>query len=89
MRPRASTARCSSSFLAARAGYRFRIAVAVLLDPVLIPFGSVDPLQGEAAIDEASRQADLGVRGFKFHPSVQAFDPSATSVGDAASANFS
>jgi uncharacterized protein len=43
---------------------------------VLIPFGSVDPLQGEAAIDEARRQADLGVRGFKFHPSVQAFDPS-------------
>ena len=44
---------------------------------VLIPFGSVDPLQGEAAVDEARRQAlDLGVRGFKFHPSMQAFDPS-------------
>ncbi|MGV3714132.1 amidohydrolase family protein [Pseudolysinimonas sp.] len=43
---------------------------------VLIPFGSVDPLQGEAAVDEARRQAELGVRGFKFHPSVQAFDPS-------------
>ncbi|MGO2111651.1 MAG: amidohydrolase family protein, partial [Pseudoclavibacter sp.] len=44
---------------------------------VLIPFGTVDPLQGEAAVEEAKRQADdLGVRGFKFHPTVQAFDPS-------------
>jgi len=44
---------------------------------VLIPFGSVDPLQGEAAVEEARRQAiELGVRGFKFHPTVQAFDPS-------------
>jgi predicted TIM-barrel fold metal-dependent hydrolase len=43
---------------------------------VLIPFGSVDPLQGEAAVDEARRQASIGVRGFKFHPTVQAFDPS-------------
>jgi predicted TIM-barrel fold metal-dependent hydrolase len=43
---------------------------------VLIPFGSVDPLQGAAAVDEAKRQIALGVRGFKFHPSVQAFDPS-------------
>lgn len=45
---------------------------------VLLAFGSVDPLQGDAAIDEARRQVtELGVRGFKFHPSVQAFDPSA------------
>lgn len=44
---------------------------------VLVPFGTVDPLQGEAAIDELRRQADeLGVRGFKFHPTVQGFDPS-------------
>jgi predicted TIM-barrel fold metal-dependent hydrolase len=42
---------------------------------VLIPFGSVDPLQGDAAVDEAKRQAALGARGFKFHPSVQNFDP--------------
>jgi predicted TIM-barrel fold metal-dependent hydrolase len=46
---------------------------------ILIPFGSVDPLQGEAAVEEARRQAaDLGVRGFKFHPTVQGFDPSAS-----------
>ena len=46
---------------------------------VLIPFGSVDPRRGQAAIEGARRQADeLGVRGFKFHPSLQGFDPSDT-----------
>ena len=45
---------------------------------VLIAFGSVDPLQGAAAVEEAQRQVrELGVQGFKFHPSVQGFDPSA------------
>jgi predicted TIM-barrel fold metal-dependent hydrolase len=44
---------------------------------VLIPFGSVDPLQDGAALVEATRQAEeLGVQGFKFHPTVQDFDPS-------------
>jgi len=44
---------------------------------ILIPFGSVDPLQGHAAIEKANRLVhDFGVRGFKFHPSVQGFDPS-------------
>jgi predicted TIM-barrel fold metal-dependent hydrolase len=44
---------------------------------VLIPFGSVDPLQGAAAVDAARRLVDeSGVRGFKFHPTVQGFDPS-------------
>lgn len=44
---------------------------------VLLPFGSVDPRTGEEAIVEAQRQAqELGVRGFKFHPTVQGFDPS-------------
>lgn len=43
---------------------------------VLIPFGSVDPL-GEAAVDDARRLVEeSGVRGFKFHPTVQGFDPS-------------
>lgn len=46
---------------------------------VLIPFGSVDPRRGQAAIEDARRQADeLGVWGFKFHPSLQGFDPSDT-----------
>jgi uncharacterized protein len=43
---------------------------------VLIPFGSVDPRRGAAAVDQARRLVeDHGVRGFKFHPSVQAFAP--------------
>lgn len=43
---------------------------------VLIPFGSVDPLQGRAAVDRARRLVDKhGVRGFKFHPSLQGFVP--------------
>jgi predicted TIM-barrel fold metal-dependent hydrolase len=43
---------------------------------VLIPFGSVDPHQGPAAVDRARRLVeDHGVRGFKFHPSLQAFSP--------------
>ncbi|NKX54668.1 amidohydrolase family protein [Arthrobacter mobilis] len=43
---------------------------------VLIPFGSVDPLTGPEAIDRAKRLAgDFGVRGFKFHPSLQGFSP--------------
>ena len=44
---------------------------------VLIPFGSVDPLRGDV-IDQARRLVEeSGVRGFKFHPTVQGFDPSA------------
>ncbi len=44
---------------------------------VLLPFGSVDPRRGQEAIDDAIYQAkELGVRGFKFHPSLQGFDPS-------------
>jgi predicted TIM-barrel fold metal-dependent hydrolase len=43
---------------------------------VLIPFGSVDPPRGAAA-DDARRLVERnGVRGFKFHPTVQEFDPS-------------
>nr|WP_274542960.1 amidohydrolase family protein [Kocuria sp. 36] len=44
---------------------------------VLIPFGSVDPRKGEAAIERARTLVhDRGVMGFKFHPSLQDFDPS-------------
>jgi uncharacterized protein len=43
---------------------------------VLIPFGSVDPHEGQPAIDRARTLVeDYGVRGFKFHPSLQAFSP--------------
>jgi uncharacterized protein len=45
---------------------------------VLIPFGSVDPRTGSEAIDIATRLVEEnGVRGFKFHPTLQGFDPSA------------
>ena len=44
---------------------------------ILIPFGSVDPRTGKEALVEAHRQVEeLGVCGFKFHPSVQGFNPS-------------
>ena len=43
---------------------------------VLIPFGSVDPLAGEEAVRRARRLIEgHGVRGFKFHPSLQGFSP--------------
>ena len=48
---------------------------------VLIPFGSVDPARGRAAVRQARRLVENhGVRGFKFHPSVQAFEPRERSV---------
>jgi predicted TIM-barrel fold metal-dependent hydrolase len=46
---------------------------------VLIPFGSVDPHQTALAVDTVRRLlADHGVRGFKFHPTLQAFAPNDT-----------
>jgi len=43
---------------------------------VLIPFGSVDPRQGAAAVERArTLVTQYGVRGFKLHPSLQAFAP--------------
>ena len=43
---------------------------------VLIPFGSVDPHLGRTAVREVHRLVDeQRVRGFKFHPTVQAFHP--------------
>lgn len=43
---------------------------------VLIPFGSVDPWKGRAGAREVRRLvADHGVRGFKFHPSLQDMAP--------------
>jgi len=41
---------------------------------VLIPFGSVDP-RGHDPVGRARSLADHGVKGFKFHPSLQAFEP--------------
>jgi predicted TIM-barrel fold metal-dependent hydrolase len=43
---------------------------------IMIPFGSIDPHKGMAAAKEARRLVrDFGVKGFKFHPSTQAFFP--------------
>jgi predicted TIM-barrel fold metal-dependent hydrolase len=41
---------------------------------VLMGFGSVDP-HAEDALDELRRAADLGLKGLKFHPTMQAFEP--------------
>jgi len=43
---------------------------------VLIPFGSVDPWRGAAAVRRVHQLVEQhGVRGFKFHPSLQGFEP--------------
>jgi uncharacterized protein len=43
---------------------------------VLIPFASIDPAKGRMGAREARRLVqDYGVRGFKFHPSMQGFYP--------------
>ncbi|HEV7168308.1 MAG TPA: amidohydrolase family protein [Micrococcaceae bacterium] len=53
------------------------IAGAARNNDVLIPFGSVDPRSGAAALERARYlSGELGARGFKFHPSLQGFDPS-------------
>jgi predicted TIM-barrel fold metal-dependent hydrolase len=40
-----------------------------------VGFGSVDPLKGPRAVEELDRIADLGLKGVKLHPSLQAFAP--------------
>jgi uncharacterized protein len=43
---------------------------------ILIPFASVDPWKGKMGVREVRRLArDFGVRGFKFHPTMQGFWP--------------
>ncbi|CAN5251875.1 4-hydroxyphenyl-beta-ketoacyl-CoA hydrolase [soil metagenome] len=43
---------------------------------ILIPFASIDPAKGKAGAREARRLVrDFGVRGFKFHPTLQGFFP--------------
>src|SRR5260370_6791650 len=37
--------------------------------------GSVDPLKGERAVAELDRISELGLKGVKLHPSLQAFAP--------------
>ena len=50
--------------------------VAAAHPDVLIPFASLDPNKGARAVEEARRLVrDYDVKGFKFHPNVQAFYP--------------
>ncbi|MFV0244215.1 MAG: amidohydrolase family protein [Qingshengfaniella sp.] len=43
---------------------------------ILIPFASIDPAKGKAGAREARRLVrEFGVRGFKFHPTMQGFYP--------------
>lgn len=45
-------------------------------DDILIPFASIDPHKGKAGAREARRLVrDFGVKGFKFHPTMQGFYP--------------
>jgi predicted TIM-barrel fold metal-dependent hydrolase len=41
---------------------------------IMIPFASIDPAKGRAGAREARRLiADFGIKGFKFHPTMQGF----------------
>jgi hypothetical protein len=51
------------------------LAAAAAHPRTLIPFASVDPLRGPAAIAEAERLIRAGARGFKLHPPLQEFEP--------------
>lgn len=51
------------------------IAGATSNNDVLIPFGTVDPRTSDHAVALVHEQIAMGVRGFKFHPSMQAFEP--------------
>jgi predicted TIM-barrel fold metal-dependent hydrolase len=52
------------------------VAVACRAYPdVFTGLGSVDPHKGEAAVAEVAEIAAAGLRGVKFHPSLQAFAP--------------
>ncbi len=40
-----------------------------------VGFGSVDPLKGDRAVAELDSIRELGLKGVKLHPSLQAFEP--------------
>ncbi len=43
-------------------------------DDILVPFASVDPLADDA-VERVRSLVAVGAKGFKFHPSLQAFEP--------------
>jgi uncharacterized protein len=50
--------------------------IAAANSDVLIPFASIDPAKGRMGAREARRLvAEFGVKGFKFHPTIQGFYP--------------
>jgi uncharacterized protein len=49
-------------------------------DDVLIPFASIDPGRPDAPERAQAAIDDLGVKGFKFHPNLQAFFPNDRAV---------
>ena len=52
------------------------IAGAARNNDILIPFGTVDPWTSHRAVHRVRTLVrDYGVKGFKFHPSLQAFEP--------------
>ncbi|KAA6211848.1 amidohydrolase family protein [Streptomyces filamentosus] len=53
------------------------IAEAAAENPdVIIPFAGVDPFKGKSAVRQIRRLVEeFGVKGFKFHPNIQAFHP--------------
>lgn len=45
-------------------------------DDILIPFASIDPHKGKMGVREARRMVrEFGIKGFKFHPTMQGFYP--------------
>jgi predicted TIM-barrel fold metal-dependent hydrolase len=70
------TVDAESSFGGARISNEEIAEVAAEYNDVLIPFASIDPAKGKMGAREARRLiSDYGVRGFKFHPSLQGFYP--------------
>lgn len=60
---------------------RFVIEAAARHPDVLVPFASIDPRRGAEGVAEAKELVVEGsVRGFKFHPNIQQFEPNDASV---------
>jgi predicted TIM-barrel fold metal-dependent hydrolase len=55
-------------------GNEFMASLATRYPGTLMGFGSVDP-HSSRALDDMRRASDLGLKGLKFHPTMQAFDP--------------
>jgi uncharacterized protein len=50
--------------------------IAAANSDIMIPFASIDPAKGKAGAREAKRLVrDFGIKGFKFHPTMQGFYP--------------